>query len=310
MQGKNLGIRNKEIELLLSFVFVTVGIRCSLSFTSITKHLIPKHIRHLLPVYEAISFEERIEKGGSTYPWIVNVQTEAGIQPYIVKLFTSRHIQQYNPVVKEVLASALASAFDLLSPEPALVNFSRDFIKRLPIERKEELKGKDQRTKFGCRYIEGATTYSPTLNRNFFRRYDVESIFAFDNLIQNVDRRLDKPNILLHDTDSYLIDHELSLYAISERLTSDFLQGSWRYNKARHIFYEFLKKGRKDAKNSYFETFMECLRHLNIRLLDSYVHTLEEHRYSVPELPTIKFYLGQIKNNHTAFVNLLRHSVS
>ena len=263
----------------------------------------------MIPVYKAVSFERKIDRGGSTYPWIVNVQTEEGIQPYVVKLFTNRHIQQYNAVVKEVLANALASEFDLSTPKTVLVDFSRNFVNQLPAERKEELKKKDWRIKFGCRYIEGATTYSPSLHRKFFRRYDIESIFAFDNLIQNVDRRLDKPNILLHDTNSYLIDHELSLKAVDDRLTSDFLQGNWRYNKERHIFYKFLKKGRKDAKNAYFETFMEHLRYLNIDMLAPYVQTLEEHQYSVPELSTIKFYLEQIKNNHAKFVSLLRNSL-
>ena len=263
----------------------------------------------MIPIYEAVSFERKIEQGGSTYPWIVNVHTEEGIQPYVVKLFTKRQIQQYNSVAKEVLASALASEFDLPTPKPALINFSREFVKRLPANRKSELHEKDQRIKFGCQYIEGATTYSSTLHRNFFRRYNVESIFAFDNLIQNIDRRPEKPNILLLNTSSYLIDHELSLKGIDDRLTSDFLQGNWRYNKERHIFYTLLKKGRNDAKISYFETFMEGLRLLNFNLLKSCIQTLEEHKHPVPEWPIIEYYLREVKENHIKFVSLLRNSV-
>ncbi len=132
----------------------------------------------MLPIYKAVPPVKRIDRGGSTYPWIVHVQTEIGLQPYVVKLFTKKHIQQYNPVVKEVLANVLASEFDLSVPQPALIQFDDNFIRTLDPKMKEELKGKDERIKFGCRYIKGATTYSPTLNRKFFKKYDIETIFA------------------------------------------------------------------------------------------------------------------------------------
>ena len=263
----------------------------------------------MLSVYEAISFENRIEKGGSTYPWIVNVLTEEGIETYVVKLFTEKHIEQYNPVVNEVVASLLATEFDLPTPAPALINFSADFIDTLSSPLKKELKKKDTRIKFGCKYIPGATSYSPALHRKFFKRYEVDSIFAFDNLIQNVDRRNEKPNILLLDKRAYLIDHELSLSSINEKLANDLRAGHWRYNKERHIFYEYLKKGRKKDKLSYFETFLENLRHLNVNKADEYLSILETHGYSTEAFTYIKSYLAIVKNDCSKFINLLRNSI-
>ncbi len=37
------------------------------------------------------------------------------------------------------------------------------------------------------------------------------SVFIFDALIQNPDRRIDKPNVLEDSKDFYLIDHDLAL---------------------------------------------------------------------------------------------------
>lgn len=41
----------------------------------------------MLPVYKAISFQRVLEKGGRTKPWLVLVQTEEKVAPYVVKLF-------------------------------------------------------------------------------------------------------------------------------------------------------------------------------------------------------------------------------
>lgn len=263
----------------------------------------------MLPIYEAISFDKRIKKGGSTHPWIVKVQAENEIASYVVKIFTSKHIEQYNPVINEVLASILASEFNLLVPDPALIYFSDSFIELLSSEYQDELLSKDQRIKFGCRYLEGGAIYTPDLSRNFLKRYEIESIFAFDNLIQNVDRRDIKPNILLYSKEAYLIDHELSLSTITDIFIENFLKGQWSYNSERHIFLPYLKTQTFQSKQNCFNTFFEYLRRLDVNILDAYLDQLDSEGYDTENHIWIKRHLIAIKQNSDKFVNLLKQKI-
>lgn len=39
-----------------------------------------------LPVYEAIGFQQILEKGGHSKPWIVLINMKDSLKPYVVKL--------------------------------------------------------------------------------------------------------------------------------------------------------------------------------------------------------------------------------
>lgn len=111
----------------------------------------------MLPVYEAIEFQKKITKGGTTYPWIVNVMEGDMLKPYIVKLFTDKHIEQQQSVAKEVFGSVLAQEFDLCVPKPSLIHFSDSFYQTLDNELQKELDSKSRGIKFGCAYHEDMT---------------------------------------------------------------------------------------------------------------------------------------------------------
>ena len=68
---------------------------------------------------------------------------------------------------------------------------------------------------FGCRLVEGPYPFSRALPLKKLEAYEMETIYGFDNLILNTDRRPDKPNLLMPDgEEAVLIDHELSLSGI------------------------------------------------------------------------------------------------
>lgn len=263
----------------------------------------------MLPTYDQIQFVKKIEEGGSTHPWLVQVLTEEGVIPYVVKLFTTEHVAQYNPVLKEVLANKLASEFDLEVPEPALLEFNEDFVEGLNHELREELSARDRRAKFATRYIDDAPIFSSTLPGKSIERYEMENIYAFDFLINNVDRREIKPNLLVNDHTAYLIDHELSL-SINEKVIQAFEEGRSLYHKESHIFYPYLKQLNSAEKHLCFDTFHEYLRKVDITFLEPFVEKVGECGYAISEWETIRAYLQLAKDNSFKFIQILRQSIA
>ena len=66
-------------------------------------------------------------------------------KPYVVKLFTTDDVDHDNTVAREVFGSVLATEFELPVPQPALVNFSRDFVRTLPEDIRKILYQRDDR---------------------------------------------------------------------------------------------------------------------------------------------------------------------
>ncbi|MEA5402074.1 hypothetical protein VB776_04040 [Arcicella sp. DC2W] len=77
-----------------------------------------------MQIYEAISFQEIVDAGGSTYPWRVLVVDEhKHIRPFLAKIFTKRQLIQQHAIAKELFGNVLAREFELNVPEAGLVNF-------------------------------------------------------------------------------------------------------------------------------------------------------------------------------------------
>lgn len=263
----------------------------------------------MLPIYKALSFDKILE-GGSTHPWLVVVRAGDSLTPYVVKLYKKKDIDKTFSVAKDVFCSILAKQFELDTPDSALIEFTDSFIRGLPIEIKAELDKKDSRIKFGCQFIEGSFQYLEDLHRDSLKKYQVETIYAFDNLIKNSDRRIGKSNILLKGTNSYLIDHELT-FTVNSSTIEDFKKNVWIYFKSNHIFYKFLSKGSAIERQTYFQDFEDSLNGINFDVLDSYNEQLinlghhTEENYSV-----IKEYLCFLKQNSKKFVSLLRADIA
>ncbi len=263
----------------------------------------------MLPIYKAISFDKVLD-GGSTRPWLVVVRAGDALTPYVVKLYKKQHVDQSFSVAKDVFCSILAKEFELETPEAALIEFSDAFIKGLPPEIRAELVAKDKRIKFGCQFIEGAFQYLEDLHRDNLKKYQIETIYAFDNLIKNSDRRIGKSNILLKGTSSYLIDHELT-FTVNASTIEDFKNNVWVYFKANHIFYNFLTKGSLVDKRTYFQDFEDSIKGINFDVLDSYNEQLIKFGHHTEENYSIlKEYLCHIKQNSSKFVFLLRADIA
>lgn len=261
----------------------------------------------MLPIYNAISYEKRIEKGGRTRPIIVTVRDEhQTLKQYVVKLYSKQEVEQSQTVAREVLTMALAKEFDLCTPSPALIRLTTPFLETLPDELQKEIKQKDSRLKFGCEYLSDAHNFGTNLPKNTLEGLlRVDTVFAFDNLVRNFDRRTEKPNLLLLNHDIYLIDHEYCLSITADHVT-DVEINNWTYNYKGHVFYPFLSSHTRKTQEQYFDEFEELLKRLDVSTIKSYVAQLEKLSIPTPDIEILEYYLLQTKKNSHKFVTLLK----
>ncbi|MCG8319512.1 MAG: hypothetical protein MI921_08435 [Cytophagales bacterium] len=262
----------------------------------------------MLPIYDQLTFQEIIEKGGRTKPWIIKVNTPRGLKNYVVKLFNEEEVEK-NAISNEVFGSILARQFELNVPEPALFIFNDDFIKTLDDKCWQIVEERHKGVKFGCELLEGALLFDPKMRKNVANKIvDIDTIFAFDNLINNSDRNNHKPNLLVHHNEGYLIDHELG-FSSKQKNFSNLDEWNPSERNKWHIFYNYLKRSRVKTKKKYFQTFVEYLRVLNITILDTYAAQLLDNDLQINNYNSIIKFLGQVKSNPTRFVNLLKNII-
>ena len=262
----------------------------------------------LITVYEAISFERKLQ-GGTTSPWIVIVEDRHQVVPFVVKLYTKPQ-HTYSPKLCEVICSALAPHFGLDVPPYGFVNFDPSFIHELNNEQKEQLKRKDSRINFATQFIEGSFKFEDALTRNYLTHYPIDTIFAFDTMVFNVDRWAGKPNILFKEHKSWLIDHEKTFPFNEDESVARIMNGQWQYDHRKHIFFEYLKNARANAKLNFFSEFFSYLSNIDFDVLDGYVDRMNELGLPTENFEVIKEYLQLVKRNRTSFVQNLRSVVT
>ncbi len=264
-----------------------------------------------MKVLEAIEFFRPIDKGGSTYPWVVLVEEQGKIVPYVVKLFKTKQVNQQCAVAKEAFGNILALEFDLPVPAFTFINFSEAFIETLPEEFKKKLERLDNRIKFGSRLMDDFLIFdADNYSRNTNDYETMASIFAFDNLVWNLDRggERNKPNLLMRDGEFLLIDHEQILFFIDDeeqgnrKILDDFIKGRWTYPYKNHLFYNILKNTSKKFKTNWLDTFEEYLRLLRPEILDSCANFLQSNGHPIGDFALLKEYLYAIKGNSSEFL--------
>lgn len=266
-----------------------------------------------LDVYKAVEVVGKLEHG-SSQPLVMRVINSKGEyeKDHVVKIFKVRNIEQYQPTNKEFYGYALANEFCLLSPKAALIEVSNKIIAQ--VKEIEAYKDFDLQAGYyyGCEYLQNSVPYEVT-DLEKFVNYELETIFAFDALLRNIDRRTFRPNILVYEEELYLIDHELTLNTPSDReCTYYFKLSEWDFfikedvgKKGEHIFYSHLKEKNKTEKIQ-FDTFRELLKVLDVSVLKKVAYQLEEKELNIEDLDGIIQYLNCIKKNENQFINLLK----
>jgi hypothetical protein len=266
----------------------------------------------MLPEYTAIAFDKVIEKGGRTKPWTVLVETDRGIKPYVVKMFTPHLVENRDVVTNEVLGNVLAREFDLPVPEAALIHMDENFRMTIHDPRAQmAFDAADERIKFGSALVEGNYLFNPAFTKTQAEKMiDLDTLFAFDVFIRNRDRNAGKPNLLVTGKAAWLIDHELG-FEIDQQAIADFKAGQWDEKfYLYHIFLNYLKKSRLATKRDYFGAFTEYLRTLNVNIIQPYLQQLGNHGYDQSRHTMIRDYLREIRQNSPNFDALLKSFIA
>ena len=264
----------------------------------------------MLKVYQATEIVEVIQQRvGRTRPWVVMAETENGITPFIVKLFSTAEVEVQGSLQSEIFCNRLAIEFDLKVPQAALIEIPEHITMRLSPEQQQQYLGADPRLKFGTCLLPNVNSAIPELPKKYYQnRIQMDTLYAFDNLIRNGDRGQQKTNLLISKKDAYLIDHELALKSIDIQninVGSHVIEPMYTQY---HLFHNYLKKSRKKNKKHYFDEFQEYLKGVSSSKLAPFAKQLENEGLSVNTKP-IYDWLAQVKGNSSKFVNSLRESI-
>lgn len=260
----------------------------------------------MIPVYNDIQFLEILDKGGRNKPWLVRVLVNDDYQDYVVKIFDDNPDQFFTAA--EVYGAVLASEFELAVPGFALFEIDGRNLYGFPSELQILAEEKGFGLKFGSKYIPGSQGYTVSLHKQQIqKRLAVDTLFAFDHLINNTDRNSNRPNVLVQDLEILVIDHELAFKGLNPAAQKLIESGNPINNMFRHhICFELLVRSTNSTKRDYFHTFEELLRVLNVNVLDPYEKQMASCGLPTGNFGEIKSFLEFSKRNHNNFVHIMK----
>lgn len=196
----------------------------------------------MVPKLTATTFIKAFHTG-RTCPCLMLCEDDAGdTQEVVVKLRVGNECTGTG-LICELMGSLLARALDLPAPEPFLVDVDPEFHAAIAEESIAERLKANAGMNFGCRYLSPGYISWPQLRSvpSAIEQVAAE-IFAFDMLIQNPDRRQDKPNLLRKGDDLAIFDHEMAFSFLYALVPDEFpWEGKGMDFAMNHVFYRGLK---------------------------------------------------------------------
>jgi len=192
-----------------------------------------------------------------------------------------------------------------------LVSVDQTTIAGLPPEQQLEAEEKGLGLKFGSKFYPDSYDFTVSLDKYVLeKRLEIDTLFAYDHLINNIDRNHYKPNVLIRDEKVLVIDHELGFKGLGESTIEKVTIGNPIESRYRHhICYNNLSRSGNKRKQDYFSTFQELLRRSDFNILESYRDQLSKNGIETGNFGEIKSFLEFAKENHESFVNILRSMI-
>jgi hypothetical protein len=147
-------------------------------------------------------------------------------------------------LVCELMASLLARDLDLPIPQPFLVEIDTGFHAGISDVTFAERFRSSVGLNFGSKFLgPGYITWPQERSIPGPLVQDAADIFAFDLMIQNPDRRKDKPNLLCRSDELVIFDHELAFSFLYAIVPDEFPWDGKGIDFAKdHVFYSGLRK--------------------------------------------------------------------
>ncbi len=226
---------------------------------------------------------------------------------YVVKLKVGETMDD-SANLRELMAAFIAMEMDIPVIEPAAVEISTEFVNTVDdITVKQRLQDSIG-LNFGSTYIPDYPTISlASLPEKLI--HFAQEIFAFDVLIQNLDRTKRKPNMLTNGEEIVALDHEKAFgFSFASFIPVPFNiwemnndQKKWIYS---HILYPYIK-----GKKFDFNEFTKKMLKLNDPFW-SKAYQLIPDTWKTQQYDTIKDRLISFINNRNQFIKELKISMS
>ncbi|MBI5100037.1 MAG: hypothetical protein HZB30_12475 [Nitrospirae bacterium] len=220
---------------------------------------------------------------------------------YVVKLKAGIDSRETG-LASELIASQLAMFLDIPTPEPAIIRVDPAITEVIGDTELATKITESAGLNFGSKFITGGFKTWPIGEAIPLSLKQLAcEIFAFDALIQNPDRKADKPNILWKGEDLYIIDHETGfsfVYALPStdkpwQLTHlDFLK--------KHLFYQNLK-----GQKVNLDRFTGALEALSTQKMDSMVLNIPDE-WKNANVSKIDEHINEVRNNLNEFIDEVR----
>lgn len=200
---------------------------------------------------------------GRTRPTIVEAEDEnENRHEVVVKLFRPEE-RGIKATISELVCSLLGTRLGLQVPTPFIVAIPDGFHELVKDPEATERFRMARGLQFASTYVRGASTVSADRRVPADKCSAAGSVFAFDCLTQNPDRRPDKPNLLEHGDGYWLIDHDLALSFVGESIIGGPVSpwepralGSKAFDfLSRHLFTRALC-GKEDALDVFRERLL------------------------------------------------------
>lgn len=201
-----------------------------------------------LPCIEALTPLGQMENSANKPILVSGVDIKTGARgEYVAKLNGSERMQVISFRSKELIAAFMAMELGLNVVEPAVIKISPKF---LEITKGKEYFGTVQKSigyNVGSKYLGKAMVPVTNPVFNVAQLANAAEIFAFDVLIQNIDRTLEsggKPNLMTDGEKLILLDHELA-FSFAE-LLFNFNKTPWIINEGdltwirKHILFKHI----------------------------------------------------------------------
>jgi hypothetical protein len=148
---------------------------------------------------------------GRTLPMLVGCEGPTGDGLEVVAKFSSGCDQAEVNLVREVIGACLAADLGLPVPEPYLVDISPEWVASIQDAALRARIAVSSPVAFGSRLVTGQfATWASANNLSSALRPLATSVFAFDAIVQNPDRRPENANCIAKDDDIRIFDHELA----------------------------------------------------------------------------------------------------
>lgn len=195
----------------------------------------------MLPKVTAVSLIKAFDKG-RTVPCLLLCQDAEGNDIEAVIKWRSGPETMDLGGICELLAALLADDLGLKTPKPLLIEIAPDFHQGILSPTLSQVARKSAGPNFGTVFIPNLPTWPTGRDVPLNLKQSAAEALAFDVLVDNPDRRRDKPNLLSNGAELTLLDHEQAF---------SFLRGviGWRppwadadvRHLSKHVFFQQLK---------------------------------------------------------------------